>query len=264
MKLAPPSNSGTGVAAAVLLNDGSVWWVPDLQVGTWEMVTVSVGDAAVANGVAAGGFLSSAGVSVIAVVGLPPGDTYADKEITTSSDRGGESVTGKKDRGGNGSCGEVAIVAGRDDGWLVLLSQGRPRPTLDTDGRTGDSPPSQPRAWRVSAAWKGHKSRVTAVWAVGDDAQNRSPQAQARGSQAFTAALETSRLSKRCVGSMLDGALASAAADGTLAWWEWACSRKGRNMVHDFRSGSGSDEMTMPAPGLRMVSRTRDRLARVK
>eukprot|EP00903_Cladosiphon_okamuranus_P013793 g12836.t3 len=253
VKLTPPFNSGTGVAAVVLLADGSVWWVPDLQVGTWEMVTVSMGDAAVADGVTGGGFLSSAGVSAVAVVGLPPGENYADKENTTSSDLSGERVAGKKDSGGCGSGGEVAIVAGRDDGWLFLLSRGRPRPTVDTDRRTDDLPPSQPRAWRVSAAWKGNCSRVTAVWAVGDAAQSRSLHAPAGGSQAFTAALETSRLSKRCVGGIFDGALVSAAADGTLAYWEWPCSRQGRNTLNDCESGSGSEEVKMPAPRLRMV-----------
>lgn len=244
VRLAPPSNSGTAAAAAVLLTDGSVWWVPDLQVGTWERVTVSVRDAAGADGVTETGFLSSAGVSAVAVVGLSPGDNDAGKENATASDRGGG--------------GEFAIVAGRDDGRLFLLSQSRPRPAVDADERKGDQPPSQPHAWHVSAAWKGHRSRVTAAWAISDAALERSPHASAGGSQAFTTALETSRLSKRRDGGGFGGALVSAGAEGTVAWWEWACSKEGLNMVHAGKPGSGCEEMTIPAPRPRMVSRIRD------
>lgn len=253
VRLARRSKSGTAVAAAaVLLADGSVWWVPDLQVGTWERVTVSVGDAEVADGVTEEGLLSSAGVSAVAVVGLSPGPSFADKENTVASDRGGESVAKKL---GGGGCG-VAIVASRDDGWLFLLSRGRPLPSVDSDGGRGDQPSSQLLDWRVSAAWKGHRSRVTAVWAVRDASQSRSPRAPAGGAQVFTAALDTSRLSnlpssRRRHGVRLDGALVSAGADGTVAWWEWASGEEGPSMVHD---GSGCEEMTMSAPKLRMVS----------
>lgn len=255
VKLAPPSNSGTAVAAALLLADGCVWWVSDLQVGTWERVTVAVGDAAVTDGVTKGGLLSSTGVSAVAVVGVVPAEqNRADKGNTTASDHGG-----KKDSGGRGSGGEVAIVAGRDDGWLFLLSQSQPPPLVDADEVRGDQPSSQPRAWRVSAAWKGHRSRVTALWAVSDAAQSRCPRAPAGGSQIFTAALETSRLSNSPSrggrrGSRFDGALVSAGADGTVAWWEWACFGDGRNKVHGDNTGSGSEEMTMLVPRIRMVS----------
>lgn len=265
VKLAPMSNSGTVVAAALLLADGCVWWVPDLQVGAWEKVTV--GDAAVIDRVSEGGFLSSAGVSAVAVGGLllPPGQKNANKRDTIAYDCGGESVAGKRDSGGCGSGSEVAIVAGRDDGWLFLLSQSRPPPTTDADGREGDQSSSQPGAWRVSAAWKGHRSRVTAVWPVSDAARSRSPHAPPGGSQVFAAALETSRLShvsgcKRRSDDRFEGALVSAGADGTVAWWGGACSEETQDMAHDGKSGSGSGAMTMPAPGLRMVRRIRDKL----
>eukprot|EP00752_Nemacystus_decipiens_P003736 g3442.t1 len=247
VRLAPPSNSGTAAAAAVLITDGGVWWVRDLHVGTWERVMHSVGDAVVVDGVVEMGFSSSAGVSAIAVVRLSQQENHAEQEQTTASDCGGASVKSKKDGGGRGSGCEFAIVVGRDDGWLFLVSQGRPRPPVDGDERKGDQPQSQ-RTWRVTAAWKGHRSRVTAVWAVGDAARDRRG-----GSQAFTVALETSRLSKRRDGGGVDGTLVSAGADGTVAWWEWACSEEDRNMVHTGHSGSGHEEMTIPTPRLRMV-----------
>ena len=257
VKLAPASKSGTAAAAAVLLTDGSLWWVPDLQVGTWERVTVSVGDAAVADGVTETDFLSSASVSAIAVVGLSPGDHHPGGKKTTASDGGGESVGGKIDGGDRGSGDEVAIVAGRDDGWLMLLSQSPSRPAVDADGRKRHRPPSQPRAWCVRAAWKGHRSRVTAAWAVSDAAQRRSSRSSAGESQAFSAALETSRFSNGCAGGGFDGVLVSAGGDGTVAWWEWACAEESQNMVHTRDSG----DMAIPAPRLRMVSWNRHKLA---
>lgn len=263
-------------AAALLLADGSVWWVSDLQVGSWQQVTVSAGGAAAADGVTAEGCLSSSGISAIAVVGLP-GQSHAEENPTFGSDSGEKFVTGRKANGGCGRGGvraisEVAIVAGRDDGWLFLLTQSRSPPTViskanhdvkPADGGGGDRAVSPPRPWRISAAWEGHRSRVTAVWVVGDAAQSRLLIAPEGGPQGFTAALDTSRLfSSSSSGGhgcdQLYGALVSAGADGTVAWWEWARADHAEDVVDDGNPSScrkSGGEMTIRAPRLRMVSR---------
>ena len=272
----PPANSATAVAAALLLTDGQVWWVPDLQAGTWEQVTVSASGAeATADGVARDGFLAGSGASSIAVVRLPV-KRHVESGETDGSNRGGKSVAGKEgivDCRGTGS--GIAIVVGRDDGRLLLLTQRRPpltgvdeaRAESGDDGEKGEKQPqpaSSPRPWRIDAAWKGHRSRVTAIWAIGDAAQSRPLHAPEGGSQGFTAALDTSRL---CVssrnrtgergGGEFCGSLASAGGDGTLAWWEWACTEQdgdgGVPDDGDLKSSFG--EATTRAPRLRMVSR---------
>lgn len=266
VKLTTPSNPGTAVAAALLLADGCVWWVSDLQVGTWERVTVPVDEAAVTNGVTEEGFLSSSGVSAVAVVGSLPRQNHADKENFIASERGGKSVTGEEDSGGCEIGSKVAIVAGRDDGWLFLLSQSQKFHMVDPDEVRSDKTSSLTRAWRVSAAWKGHRSKVTAVWPLSDAARDRSPRASSGESQEFTAAMETSRLSnfpsrRTPGGDRFDGALVSAGAGGTVAWWEWACVGGDRKMAHGGKPASGCEQMVMAAPRLRMVGCIRDELA---
>lgn len=273
VRLAPRVNSATAVAAALLLTDGRVWWVADLQVGTWEEVTVSASGAeATVDGVAIEGCLSSPGASTITVVRLP-GNAHAESRKTGRNDGRETFVAGTKVGGDCGSGRGLAIVVGRDDGWLFLLTQRRPPPTDVEDssaesaycrGRGKEQPSQQasypPRPWRIGAAWKGHRSRVTAIWAIGDAAQSEgSLHASAGGSRGFTAALDTSRL---CVstrrgergGGEFCGALASAGGDGTVAWWEWACADQDGDVLHGDIFSSSFGEVATRAPRLRMVS----------
>lgn len=279
VKLAPPVNSATAVAAALLLTDGRVWWVADLQAGTWEKVTVSSGGAgATAEGVAREGCLSSSGASAITVVRLPE-NSHAESRKTGRSDREETFVAGADGGGdcGNGSGRGVAIVVGRDDGWLFLLTQRGPTSTEVEDARAesagcrrrGEQQPqaasSQPRPWRIGAAWKGHRSRVTAIWAIGDASQSDRPmssslQAPAGGSRGFTAALDTSRLcvstrrGERASGEFC-GSLVSAGGDGTVAWWEWACAEQDGGVLHGDALNLPFGEVATRAPRLRMVRR---------
>lgn len=264
--------AAAATAAALLLADGSVWWVADLHIGSWQQVTVSTGHAAAAGGVTAEGYLSSSGISAIAVVGLLE-QIHTEENSNFGSDSDGKVAAGKK----GGRCGhEVAIVAGRDDGRLFLLTQGRTPPTVISeanfsdfkpgsaaDGGEGGRTASPPRPWRVSTVWVGHRSRVISVWIVGDAAHETPPNAPEGESSGFTAALDTSRLSSSsrsgglCRGGLY-GALVSAGADGTVAWWEWARAEDVRD-VADGGSPSSCEqaggEVTACAPRLRMVSR---------
>lgn len=263
--------AAAATAAALLLADGSVWWVSDLHAGCWQQVTVSANGGAAAGGANVEGCLSSSGISAIAVVGLL-GRNHAEENSTSGSDSGDKFVAGKKGSGDN----EVAIVAGRDDGWLFLLTQRRSAPTVVSetnydvraggaaDGGGDDRTASPPRPWRVSAAWKGHRSRVTSVWVVGDAAHSRFLDAPEGEPQGLTAALDTSRLltlssnrGKNCYGQMY-GALVSAGADGTVAWWKWARAEDIEDAADDGSPGScrkSSGEVVICAPRLRMVSR---------
>lgn len=286
--------------AALLLTDGSVWWVADLAVGTWQPVAVSpatilpsngsakqespvedldgiiektstlngsvkLGKAGAdaATGIAADGVLSfderfrGQSISAITVVEIrQDGDVVAESNV--------ERISGGNDI-------EIAIVAGRDDGWLFLLNQSRyPSPVKvdrysDKVPRTGEkkeeNTPPYHHPWRVSTAWKGHLSRVTAIWCVGDSS-TASGSAQSDIEcvyQPFTAALGTSRLgpSSRATG-VVHGALVSAGADGTIAWWEWNGDAKEKtagpagNSV-EICNGSGGRNKEITVPKLRMV-----------
>jgi len=179
-------------------------------------------------------------------------------------------------KGGGGDCGSgrgYAVIVGRDDGWLFLLTRRRSPLTESEEARTesagcrgrGERQPqpasSRPCPWRIGAAWKGHRSRVTAIWAVGDAAQSGRPfNAPEGGSQGLTAALDTSRLRVSTErggrgGGEFCGALASAGGDGTVAWWEWACSEHDGGGVHDDTFALSFAEAITRAPRLRMVSR---------
>lgn len=278
-------------AAALLLGDGSVWWVPDLTVGSWQQVTTAAAGGLLVP--AAKGFLPSDGVSAIAVVGARlPGQRSSPSETTTTTAGCGDETT--------------VVVAGRDDGWLFLLT---PPPSTEassssggganhapdraTDhgedyaGRDGASPT---RPWRVGAAWRGHHSRVTAIWAVGDadhdSGGSRSPStplggggegggAGGKGGEGgrcqgcFTAALDTSRLRTsssaggggRCCG-IFSGELVSAGADGTVAWWEWEgeggrADEAARSKVDEGEHAAGGSEPPIRPPKLRTVTRVR-------
>lgn len=271
------ATASMATAAALLLADGSVWWVSDLHIGSWQQVTVSAGGAAAVDGVTEGCLLSS-GISAIAVVELLE-QRHAEANPTPFGSDG--VAMENMDGGGN----EVAIVAGRDDGRLFLLTQRRPPPTVfseansdvkpgsATDDGRGDRAASPSRPWRVSAAWEGHRSRVTSVWLVGDAAHSRILNAPEGESQGLTAALDTSRLfsssssEEQCYGRLY-GALVSAGADGTVAWWEWARAEPVGGVADD---GSPSScrklggEVTVCAPRSRMVSRVyRVNLSRVQ
>lgn len=137
--------------------------------------------------------------------------------------------------------------------------------------RSGISRP--PCLWRVLASWKGHRCRVTSLWVVQNDDETScassvvendslrigNPRGGAvegmgieRSAPPFTAALNTSRLSTRklpdAAGALFDGALVSAGADGSVAWWEWpGFVEKGGVPVAEDVSGR------MPEPKLRMV-----------
>lgn len=243
----------------------------DLHVGSWQQVTVSAGGAAAADGVTAEGCLSSSGISAIAVVELL-GQSHAETNPTSfGSDCDEKFAAEKKDSSGN----EVAVVAGRDDGRLFLLTKRRSPPTViseansdakpgsATDEGGGERTTSSPRPWRVSAVWEGHQSRVTSVWVVGDAAHSRLLNAPEGESQGFAAALDTSRFfSSSSSGeksySRLYGALVSAGADGTVAWWEWTRAELVEGVADDGRPSScrkTGGEVTVCAPRPRMVSR---------
>ncbi|CAM9184864.1 unnamed protein product [Scytosiphon promiscuus] len=282
--------SGTAApAAALLLTDGSVWWVADLAVGSWQPVTASKAAAG-----AGQELLSSFGVSAIAVVKLRQpsydhtgntaplrkgnGEESATRPENDDRCRAGEAATSpeRSEGSGGGTGDEVAIVVGRDDGWLFLLT--RTDSSLEAasagsftqhdkpnegrvDRRQGQDPPTTiPGPWTISAGWKGHRSRVTAIWVVGDVAAPRSrtlSTSEGGGSRPFTAALETSRVGNVSTsgGGNDDrggfyGALVSAGADGTVAWWDWPRGIH-RSTGDDCGGGGGGGTESSPEAGSR-------------
>ena len=304
------SRDGTG--AALLLADGSVWWVDDLNIGVWQPVTIlepsttspaprprdtrtdcngrlregmrqasssAAGRAEAADGVTVEGLLSRRDVSAIAVVRLRRVEADSDSVGLDSTDvcageaSGGRGTKPRPKHVRRGSDG-VAIVVGRDDGCLFLLTRTRPTMAPSPDNCCSDeaaserisvrendrTTPSYP--WCVSASWQGPEVRVTAMWIVGEAAKSTPSLGEPPegGSCHFTSALETSMLchpSGGCHGARLDGALVSAGANSTVAWWEWASTASIRGVA-----GGGNDngaergENTgIRAPKLRMVSR---------
>ena len=311
------SRDGTG--AALLLADGSVWWVDDLDIGVWQPVTVlepnttspaprprdsqaeaymdsrpdsdgtpleimreasslPTGRAEAAAGATVEGLLSSRGVSAIAVVRIRPqgeadGDNVgrdsagacAGKDI---SGRGTETRHKKVCRGRDG----VSIVVGRDDGRLFLLTRRRPTMAVSPDKCCPDEATSERFSgkghnhtaplypWCVSASWKGPEVRVTAMWTVGEGAKSTPSQGGTpeRGSCHFTSALETSILrypSGACDGARIDGALVSAGANGTVAWWEWPSAANIRGVASDVcdKGAERGENTGIRAPNLRLV-----------
>lgn len=292
--------SGT-TAAALLLADGSVWWVVDLSVGAWQPVT----SAAAVSG-AGKGFLPSSGVSAITVARLRrrSGDSHAGGNGTCGKGGPRRSVAGRDDgddfcRPGDASTplqrGEdilsttgdgVTIIAGRDDGWLFLLTPSQCPLAAASSARSheldeamanqrdGDNRHAPiPGPWTVSAAWKGHRSRVTAIWVVGDvaAAPRSSLPITSKGapSQAFIAALDSSRVEKasnsgggKGDSGRFGGALVSAGADGTVAWWDWP--RDGGSSTGDGGGGGKSSRETeRRAAKLRMVSQVKAARSRI-
>lgn len=307
--------SPDGTAAALLLADGSVWWVDDLDVGVWQPVTIlqpskvvspaprprdtrteekcenrpdgegksreiirqasspPMSCAEAADGVTLGGLLSSRGISAIAVVRLRQGHTNDDSAGVCAGKSSGERGTETRPKHVGRMREGVAIVVGRDDGCLFLLTQARPTVALSADyccadeaiskrssgrGHDGTSP-AYP--WRVSASWKGPGTRVTAIWIVGGAGKGAPSQGDKLegASCQFTSALETSRLSypgEGCHGAGFDCALVSADANGTVAWWEWASAVNNKGAASDGNdSGAKQSENTgIRAPSLRMVS----------
>lgn len=204
--------------------------------------------------------LPSRGVSAVAIVRVP-------RQEAANRDPGPDG-SGKRSRTGGGQADalsgeergtdELAIVAGRDDGWLFLLTQGAlpsgEGATLSVEGaagsveETGDCRLSL-RPWRVRAAWNGHRSRVTSLWVVGDCASIGSARGNAtdKASSSFVAALDTSRLNYPSDVRHAAGALISAGANGTVAWWEWTCVTRRGSLA------AGAKDERVPPPTLRMV-----------
>lgn len=313
------SRDGTG--AALLLADGSVWWVDDLDIGVWQPVTTLQQPSKVspaprphdtrieadiesrldsdgtprermrqasslptgreeeemAAGVTAEGLLSSRGVSAIAVVRLRQSEADGDSVgresagVCAGNDIGGRGTETRSKHACRGSDG-VAIVVGRDDGYIFLLTRRRTTMAVSPDegfpdgatserlsgrGRDGTAPPYP---WCVSASWKGPEVRVTAMWIVGEASKSTPSQGDTPegGSCHFTSALETSTLcypSGGCHGARLDGALVSAGANGAVAWWEWASPANiGGVAGHVNDNGAERGEpIEIHAPNLRMV-----------
>lgn len=302
-----------GEAAALLFTDGSVWWVSDLTIGSWEHVTASgLDDSSVrvaagkgssddgvgvrgsqhgenptaeqsygclgesdTRGVMPDGRLLSEGVSAIAVTGHSSAESAGiDGSGTRSAQCGEECSQNPSDDGVverlswggfNGFHDGASIVIGRDDGWLFVLTKSqelqeqRERQQLFSSpvgadkGRSRAKEATTPGVWRVSEKWIGHNARVTSVWLAGcrastvDGPGDYVPM-DARPSH--LAALETSRLRGAFRGrpsaAGCHGALVTAAADGTLAWWGWPPDCGSRN--------SRATRKFARTPLLRMVS----------
>lgn len=216
-----------------------------------------------AEGVTQDGRLLTKGVSAIAVVGwgsiegadvVGVRDARGAGECSQMHCGGGAGVEALSECGDTGSC-SASIVVGRDDGWLFILTQQQQPsssvPVVDGDrGGTEESP--IPAQWRVSEKWKGHNARVTSVWPAGCRASAGGGAGDSMPIDALTshtAALDTSRLRAWCHGSLsrhgFNGALVSAAADGTVGWWAWP---------HDHCCGSSSAaRKEQRLPPLRMV-----------
>lgn len=310
------SRDGTG--AALLLADGSVWWVDDLDIGVWQPVTalephttspaprtrdtrteadiesrpnsdetpieimreassLPTGGAEAAAGATVEGLLSRRGVSAIAVVKVKQGEADGDGVGRDSAgacagkDMSGCGTETRPEHVYRGRDG-VAIIVGRDDGRLFLLTRKRPTMAVSPNKCCPDEATSErfsgrghdrtapPYPWCVSASWKGPEVRVTAIWTVGEAAKSAHSQGgtRERGSCHFISALETSML--RCPsgglhGARIDGALVSAGANGTVAWWEWTSAANIRGVAGDVNdNGAKRGENTgMRAPNLRMV-----------